>query len=188
MPSESLKRDRTVQFEDPEQPDLNTKTKVRGMNRTRTNDFTCPVYYQGKIFHFQLSDIFKYTNYAVLFFCPCDFSTQSKEDLLHIEQNYSKFVQHGAIPIVVTHDQPHIHEVYATIGRTPGSLTFTPSFALASDSVSRLISVSFESINMDTLGMIRSVVIIDSDLNIVYTQRIQPQRFFPMKSILNCFE
>lgn len=72
MPSENLKRDRTVQFDDPEQPDLNTKTKVRSMNRTRTNDFTCPVYYQGQIFRFQLSDIFKHTSYAVLFFCPSD--------------------------------------------------------------------------------------------------------------------
>lgn len=121
-------------------------------------------------------------------------------------QNYAQFVQHGALPIVITHDRPQIHEVYATIGRVPGSLTFTPSFALgkindlslifysdifillASDSVSRLISVSFRSINTDTSNMIRSVVIIDSNLNIVYTQRIQPQRFFPIKSILNCFE
>lgn len=45
-------------------------------------------------------------------------------------ENYSKFIQLGALPIVITHDQPHIHEVYATIGRTTGSLTFTPSFVL----------------------------------------------------------
>ncbi|GAA5801509.1 hypothetical protein EDC94DRAFT_697180 [Helicostylum pulchrum] len=188
MSSENLKRGRTVHFDDPEQTELNTKTKVRSLNRTRTNDFTCPVYYQGKTFHFQLSNIFQYTSYAVLFFCQYDFSAQSKGDLSHIEENYSKFIQLGALPIVITHDQPHIHEVYATIGRTTGSLTFTPSFVLASDSVSRLISVSFKSIDMDTLDMIRSVVIIDSDLNIVYTHRVQPQRFFPMKSILNCFE
>ncbi|KAI8077577.1 hypothetical protein BDF21DRAFT_51777 [Thamnidium elegans] len=130
MSSESLKRDRSVHFDDSEQSEPNTKNKVRSLNRTRTNDFGCPVYYQGKIFHFQLSSAFQYTSYVILFFCQYDFSTQSKEDLLHIEQNYSKFIQNGALPIVITHDQPHIHSVYATVGHSTSSLTFTPSFIL----------------------------------------------------------
>ncbi|KAG2235087.1 hypothetical protein INT48_002428 [Thamnidium elegans] len=176
MSSESLKRDRSVHFDDSEQSEPNTKNKVRSLNRTRTNDFGCPVYYQGKIFHFQLSSAFQYTSYVILFFCQYDL------------QNYSKFIQNGALPIVITHDQPHIHSVYATVGHSTSSLTFTPSFILASDGLDRLISVSFKSVNIDTLDMIRSVIIIDSDLNVVYTHRVRSNRSFPMKSILNCFE
>jgi hypothetical protein len=75
---------------------------------------------------------------------------QSKDDLRHIEsvsifiyfsdktfthflfnrENYSKFVQYGALPIAITHDRAQIHLAYATPGKTVASLNFKPSFLL----------------------------------------------------------
>lgn len=47
-----------------------------------------------------------------------------------IRSNYVKFIDLGALPIVVTHDRAQIHEAYATPGATVESLNFEPSFIM----------------------------------------------------------
>ncbi|KAI9365121.1 hypothetical protein BD770DRAFT_459133 [Pilaira anomala] len=182
------KRERSVDFNNLEATDSNEKVKVPNLNRSKIHDFECPMYHNGIIYKsVHLSDLFQKATHAILFFCPLDFSPQSKQDLSHIEEHFLKFVQNGALPIVITHDQPRIHFYYATPGRTTSSLSFVPSFMLASDSVDKLISTSFKSINFDTLEMIRSVVIIDKNLQILYSHQVPPHRYFPIQAILNCF-
>ncbi|KAI8638310.1 hypothetical protein BD408DRAFT_405776 [Parasitella parasitica] len=58
----------------------------------------------------------------------------------------------------------------------------------ASDNADRLISTAFESLNLVTLEMNRSVVIIDCNLNIVFKHRVPDKRYFPMKTILDGFQ
>jgi hypothetical protein len=124
-------------------------------------------------------------------------------------EHYSRFIEFGALPIVITQDGAAIHLAYATPGYTSESLNFKPSYVmgknwhlnlfysafylvfyhlLASDNTDRLISTSFKSVNMDTLEIQRSVIILDNSLNVIFTHRVSTHRFFPMKIILNCFE
>ncbi|KAI7896084.1 uncharacterized protein EV154DRAFT_493459 [Mucor mucedo] len=186
---DSQKRDRTVYVNDPtDQMEEHLKYKVVNRNKSKINDFQCQVYFRDQIFDFQLSNVFSTASFAVLFFCPYDFSEQSRIDLTQIEENYSKFIERSAIPIVITHDRAHVHWAYASPDKTTESLKFKPSFILASDSVDKLISTSYKAIDMQNLEMIRSVVVIDSDLNIVFTCHVPPIKFFPIQPILNCFQ
>lgn len=97
-------------------------------------------------------------------------------------------MKYGAVPIVMTQDRAQIHAAYALPNTTAQSLNFKPSFILASDSADRLISRAFKSLNMETLEMQRSVIIIDNNLNILFTHRVPDKRYFPMKMIVNCFQ
>jgi hypothetical protein len=136
--------------------------------------------------------------------------TRQINQLIVQRESFSRFIEVGALPIVMTHDRAAIHLVYATPGYTSESLNFKPSYVmgkntfgsplcilitmiyyyyyLVSDNTDRLISTSFKSVNLDTLEMQRSVIILDSNLSVLFTHRVSPNRFFPMKSILNCFE
>lgn len=169
--------------------EMNTKLyKVPNIARSKTFDFHCQVYFQEKICNFTLSDVFSSARFAVLFFCPYDFTNESEKDLSHIEGICSQFYECGAVPIAITHDRAQVHWGYASPGRTPRSLQFTPSFILASDSMDRLISASFKSIELDTLVMKRSVAVVDKDMNTIFQYFIPGQRYFPMTSILQCFQ
>ncbi|KAL9554988.1 hypothetical protein MBANPS3_002556 [Mucor bainieri] len=163
---------------------MNSKLKITHPNKAALHDFQCVIFYQGQVLQFQLSDVFSGGSYAVVFFCGYDFTEQSRSDLIQIEKYYSEFVKLGAIPIVVTHDRAEIHAVYATPNTTPTSLGFLPSFIMASDTPDRSVSQTFKSAT-DKSEMQRSVIIMDSNLNVLFTQRVPGNATFPMEYLLN---
>lgn len=69
---ENHKRGRSFEPNNLELSEYNTKTKVPNLNKTKTYDFECHVFYREKVFDFQLSTIFSQADFAVLFFCPYD--------------------------------------------------------------------------------------------------------------------
>ncbi|KAL7327732.1 hypothetical protein PS15p_206121 [Mucor circinelloides] len=183
--SKTLKRYRDVK--DDEEAELSermhSKLKIAHPNKLGIYNFQCVIFYQGQVLQFQLSDVFSGGKFAVLFFCSYDFTEQSRNDLLRIEQHYHSFVKLGAIPIVLTHDRAQIHQAYATPNTTPVSLNFTPSFIMASDTPDRKISRTFKSAT-DESEMQRSVIIMDSSLSILHIQRVPGNSDFPMDLLL----
>ncbi|KAK4509132.1 uncharacterized protein ATC70_007482 [Mucor velutinosus] len=163
---------------------MSSKLKIAHPNRPALYDFQCVIFYQRQVLQFQLSDVFSGGNYAVVFFCGYDFTEQSRSDLMQIEKHYHDFVKLGAIPIVMTHDRVGIHNMYATPNATPTSLDFLPSFIMASDTPSRSISQTFKSVT-DKSEMQRSVIIMDNNLNVLFTQRVPGNSDFPMEYLLN---
>ncbi|CEP10649.1 hypothetical protein [Parasitella parasitica] len=155
--------------------EVNSKLKIANKNKPHAHDFQCLIFYQNQIMQFQLSDAFQAGQYVALFFCGYDL------------EYYDSFVEYGAMPIAMTQDLAPIHAAYATPNFTSQSLNFEPKFILASDGIDRLISTAFKSLNMQTLEMKRSVVIIDRNLDIVFTHRAPEKGPFSMKEILNCF-
>ncbi|KAI7901417.1 uncharacterized protein BX663DRAFT_553218 [Cokeromyces recurvatus] len=170
-----------------------TKMKIANKQKSNIFDFQCSAFLTGKIFDFQLSQVFNKNsnssfNYVALFFCSYNFSPQSKKDLYHIEDNSAHLIQYGALPIVITQDGIQLHSVYATPGKSAGSLTFQPSFILASDSTDRLIARAYKSIDSKTHDIQRTIIILDHNLHVLFYHKVPHQKFFPMKMILNCFE
>ncbi|KAF1796753.1 hypothetical protein FB192DRAFT_1292171 [Mucor lusitanicus] len=163
---------------------MSSKLKITHPNRPALYDFRCAIFYQGQMLQFQLSDVFSGGRYAMVFFCGYDFTEQSRNDLMQIEKHYHEFVKLGAIPIVMTHDRVEIHSVYATPNATTSSLSFLPSFIMASDTPDRLVSQTFKSAT-DKSEMQRSVIIMDSNFNILFTQRVLGNSAFPMEYLLN---
>ncbi|GAN09445.1 hypothetical protein MAM1_0268d08972 [Mucor ambiguus] len=185
-PSKKLKRFRDLR--DDVETDLSehisSKLKITHPNRPALYDFQCVIFYQGQVLQFQLSDVFSGGNYAVVFFCGYDFTEQSRSDLMQIEKHYHEFVKLGAIPIVMTHDRAEIHAVYATPNATPASLDFLPSFIMASDTPDRSVSQTIKSAT-DKSEMQRSVIIMDSNINLLFIQRVPGNASFPMEYLLN---
>ncbi|KAG1047592.1 hypothetical protein G6F46_003290 [Rhizopus delemar] len=135
-----------------------------------------PVFYRGSIFEMDIfNEIFSvpYIEYTIVFFCDYDFTEQSRRDLLQINENYAKFVQHCAAAVVITHDRPNVHYAYATPGFTYASLDFEPAFILASDSANRLLSTAFNSIDLQDYSIKRSMHVIDKHSNLIYSNHMK---------------
>ncbi|KAI8074221.1 uncharacterized protein B0P05DRAFT_154864 [Gilbertella persicaria] len=190
MSQETHKRRREPQINEKQQQDEEEfrKLKMANLNKSIVYDFDCEAYLRGQCYRLQLSRILQAFPYAILFFCGYAFTPQLKDDLRHIEEHYQHFVELGALPIAITQDQIQVQWAYATPGTVTGSLDFTPSFLLASDGIDRLITRSFKSMNLDTLELQRSVIVVDGNLHILFNHKVAKNRFFPIQSLLNCFE